>query len=97
MEANKKKAAIARTNLVLKRCIEAPCGQSPGFKTVVVNDFAPWLAKRRVATWRRGEPRTARTALTSVGPRGKASLLLLLRVTISGYHGRSSLPEFLNN
>ena len=35
---------------------------------------------------RRREPGTMRAALTSVGPRGKASLLLLLRVTISGYH-----------
>jgi|SRR5580700_749490 hypothetical protein len=45
------------------------------------------LTKRSVTTWRRGEPGTTRAALTSVGPRGKASLLLLpLRKRISGYH-----------
>src|ERR1039458_5343961 len=83
---NKVERAIA--TIVLKRRIEAPCGRSPGFNIFGVNDFEPWLTKRSVATWRRGEPRTARAALTSVGPRGKASLLLPLRETISGYHAR---------
>src|SRR5664279_4112660 len=35
---------------------------------------------------RRQESRTTRAASTSIGPRGKASLLPLLRGTISGYH-----------
>src|SRR5664280_743904 len=85
METNNRvEMAIAR--VVLKRRIEASCGRAPGFNIFGVNDFEPWLTKKSVATRRRREPRTTRAALTSVGPRGKASLLLPLRVTISGYH-----------
>ena len=39
---------------------------------------------------RRQESRTMRAALTSIGPRGQASLLTLLRETTSGYH--ASVP-----
>jgi hypothetical protein len=81
---NRVDMAIAR--VVLKRRIEAPCGRSPGFNIFGVNDFEPWLTKEKCGNMAPRRAKDARAALTSVGPRGKASLLPLLRVTISGYH-----------
>src|ERR1035438_8018074 len=90
---NKVERAIA--TIVLKRRIEAPCGRSPGFNIFGVNDFEPWLTKRSVATWRRGEPRTARAALTSVGPRGKGFFTPAAPRNNQRVPCRSSLPELL--
>ena len=52
--------------------------------------------KRRLRCGRRRESRTTRAALNQFGPRGKASLLTLVRECLRIQCG-SSLPDFLNN
>ena len=67
----------AITTAVLKRRMETPPENG--------NRFRAPAHREKLAVQRRGEPRTTRAALNQLVPRGKASLLLLLRERSADY------------
>src|ERR1019366_3026772 len=80
------KVARARATMVLKRRIEAPWRAVARIEYFRRERFRALAHKEKCGNTAPQRAKDLRAALPSVGPGGKASLLLPLRETISGYH-----------